>query len=159
MLRATLAADGLTGPPRGSQALSNFPFRPRLKRLTPTPIPVSDNPAQAKGVVLLRKTARESVCGSDNGQLCTHSRPHSTNPSPRRVRWTLPPALSVAKCESLLVRPSASAPFTRQQLTNPHYLYWFAQHPEHEPAIRLNSADRTPVPQPVATRQLRAVRR
>ncbi len=45
MLRATAAADGLTGPPSGSQGY----LSPVLKRLRPTLIPVSDNPAQAKG--------------------------------------------------------------------------------------------------------------
>ena len=105
MLRPTIAADGLTGQPRGLQAL----LSPVLTRLTPPAILVSANPAQAKGSKCLEKTAwgrsgRPIMCN-----YVTHSRPHSTNPSPRRGRWTLPPALSVAKCESLLVRPSASA--------------------------------------------------
>ena len=53
MLRSTSAADGRTSQPRGLQAL----LSPVLKRLRPTPIPVSANPAQAKGSKGLGKPA------------------------------------------------------------------------------------------------------
>ena len=54
MLGLPLASDGRTGHPRGSHAL----LSPVVKRLRPTAIPVSANPAMAKGADLLRKTAR-----------------------------------------------------------------------------------------------------
>ena len=44
---------------------------PSLKRLSRTPIPVSDNPAQAKGVDLLRKQPGSRVGGSNKGSYVT----------------------------------------------------------------------------------------
>ena len=49
-----LPPDGLTGQPCALQAL----LSPVKKRLTPTAIPASGQPSLAKGVNLLRKTAR-----------------------------------------------------------------------------------------------------
>ena len=67
MLRSTSASDGRISHPSGLQAL----LSPKLKRLSPTPIPVSANPAQAKGSKCLGKPAGGRRVGPIMGSYVT----------------------------------------------------------------------------------------
>ena len=74
----------------------------------------------------------------------------SSTSKPREPKPKVPTTTCIGSCANF--RPCLS-PLTG------HYLYWFAQHPEREPAIRSNSADRAPPRPPAETRPLQAVRR
>ena len=100
---------------------------PVLKRLRPTPIPVSDNPAQAKGSKCLGKTAGGRRVGPITGNYVTHSLPHSTNPSPRRGSLDAPPRPIRGK-----VQESASAAFGLIFFFSPCCTYSFPQKGERE---------------------------
>ena len=60
---------------------------PSLKRLSQTPIPVSDNPAQAKGLEMLRKNGRGSPRASNKGSYVTA--PIEINTVPVKPSYTI----------------------------------------------------------------------